>query len=1513
MSTAAPCAAADAPSPAWLTTEVQSFVDDRLAAAIQHRESALVNLLHECFQQELQTHQQQAQHQREQLHALQTKLAAFEREQSHMQSKLDRRVAENNELRKDFYKQLLMLRELVSKQRGDPRAMKALDDVIATVMLGKEKAASFLAMAAPGTTTATAGRAAWGDDRSGSKGELAATDTGASSSLTLRREKDKWEQRARETAAECQQLQEQVLLLQQQLDDARGVDGELWFASAQAGGFERQRITDSVYRSRCSWEDVGDAIVELLNNETIWGAVQGSAFRDKGGRASRGLEALLHRMDSMSLMSDSGGDDNADALKHMEDQTPGGHDKRTLSRRRSAMAQAGRLVACRTCNGCGYLDASASVTNQSDESSANEDDSYLRKTLAQVLELKAALEEANTRYTRLEQELQRSVMDGAKAKEQLERIEFIRSHSANVSLQVDLDAEEEVDLDAIMSAYADPSGTSRGRSGARWKQYEHLIVELKNSLSERDAGLVELRAALADAQNRLVSVQRDSQKAQESHQHAVLALKTSLVLAMKTRNDVIEERQAAVKLLMKNAERKQTVVAPDRRFLAAENATDTSDDADAASSASADEADDVLGDIDHLDEVKRSEVVARRYSEAVSRVHKEFEEQQALLKQVEDELGQDNDKRKRTNSITMGSIVVSMTSHPRDLFKALATAHTDLTNLRRSSQRAAALQTDRLLTLTTHLAHISEELCMVRKRTSAELEYWKLECEKMQNNAKMLTTDLQRTQQQLQEARERGALSAAPGQTALATGCTLCAKHQARLLEISNSMLENGTATSATVRGSGAEDSATSRHTTVPVSSVSDTVTTDAKSSLLTDTERASLGAILLELETLYTTFTSSKQQNARDFITRALVGTTVDSAVASDRSSRSLSVSGSSLSRGTTPSPVIGSTAAQASSAALGATLDVIEEEHGLDPNTILDGRSEGASTRADALQAPPGGRLFQGLIVDSSARGPSTREPLELHGAAIASGGSQTAMPSHHRKKIVRKILTEQEALRRQRARMMQMMNANDEMAHSLLGSAGVSEDDAIDATTRDSIVDDLIPYSTYIDEHGHQIYYVDEEVDDEEGGNGASYIERGNGGSERKDVEGGTSPEPSDRRAVEYSIQIPAPAHTADDEASREQTQSNWSPLSTSPQRHFELLRNSDDISKDPEVITQLRDLVNHNSTSRELLALMNWKILICHWRAQRDQRRLVFMNGLLRAKGDNARFNSTLIHSIRGTMQKLVHFREMMLHSVSQTQADVRKESHRAQAHLIHSVSTILSNLSRKHASWAMASSRSVPLVHHVSSESLSSYTPSPSAQGRSRPRYPLANVHLNEVPQSQVIPTPSFPFSSASEQITPLIIAERASPPLTPSAMSAEHPLGTSASDVPSSLHVYDNRFPQRGIRFAPVGDGDHVSMMHSVSQILPSPGSTLTQSPPKSSLALDSRRARPTKSAGALRHTEVVSDRPVVENARDLMQKTEPQILLPTRPARPQSSPANFSSRSGARRSVLPFPGDQSQ
>lgn len=161
--------------------EVQVFFDTMLAPAIQARETALVNVMHECFQTELSAKQQLVHAQSQHIDTLVQQQTAHEKELAHWKSKLDRRVAANNELRKDFYKQLLMLRDLVNKQKNDPKTLKVLDDAIATIAMGKEKASEFTAMSAGAAATSRLDK----QDPVGG-------------STSMRREKEKWEERARE-------------------------------------------------------------------------------------------------------------------------------------------------------------------------------------------------------------------------------------------------------------------------------------------------------------------------------------------------------------------------------------------------------------------------------------------------------------------------------------------------------------------------------------------------------------------------------------------------------------------------------------------------------------------------------------------------------------------------------------------------------------------------------------------------------------------------------------------------------------------------------------------------------------------------------------------------------------------------------------------------------------------------------------------------------------------------------------------------------------------------------------------------------------------------------------------------------------------------------------------------------------------------------------------------------------------------------------------------------------------
>ncbi|KAG7378376.1 hypothetical protein PHYPSEUDO_010157 [Phytophthora pseudosyringae] len=804
------------------------FFDSVLAPLLQERETAHVNTIHECVQQELQAQQRVIQNQQQRLTQLTEQIEDWEKQVSHLKGKVDRRVAESNALRKEQYRQLLMLRDIMGKQGSEPGALSALNEAIATVLAGKQHEP----VPAPETAQSKKDPDQF---KAPGRGSMAVN----ANAQVLHREKEKWEQRAREASSQCQELRDQLARLTQENLTHRESEAVPWFLHAENAAAERQRIADAVGSYQGTWEDIGDALAELLNNDILWAAVEQSARRGSKRRTARGLEAVLAQLDSWTqppsskeeTASDNGEEDPA---------LP------QFGRKHSTFAELGRLIPCRACNGVGHVQGDAD---------ANDADSYLRKTLEQVLELKTQLENATTKTLTLEGQLQLTHMQAEQLQETLHQAELVKASAVDSCLQTDLDDEEGLDLDEIMrSAYdqdtpATDTPRARSRQNRRNTQYEHLIVELKSTLADKDEGLAGSRRALDVAQARTASLQRALQKEKDTHAQELAMLKTSLSFSLKTRNTKIEERQAAVKLLLKKFAKKvpqqlravkqmgMSLLPPTQESKHGEEDDDSDDDKDASSSTNSMLVETNAGE---QGEVKRMETMIQRYAEDVVRVRKEHETQQELLKKAEAEIAEEDTKRSRTNSISQGNLVVSLASHPRDLFKALSTAQGDMLKLRRASQRSSALQTDRLLTLTTHLGHMSEELCTVRKRNLAELEFWKLECEKLQNANKALEAEQQIFRKQLQEARHEEQLLLGEASSRL---CSMCEKHKKRLLQISNELM-NQTQTSRT-----------DPEVEVPAPST------------LTSSEQNLVSNALLDLESIYSGMTAAKQQLARELV----------------------------------------------------------------------------------------------------------------------------------------------------------------------------------------------------------------------------------------------------------------------------------------------------------------------------------------------------------------------------------------------------------------------------------------------------------------------------------------------------------------------------------------------------------------------------------------------------------------------------------------------------------------------
>lgn len=167
----------------WMATELTRFFDDALAPAVQQRESALVNDLYECFQRELEARGAKQQ-------ALADRVSECGHECAQLRAQLDRRVADTNALRKEYYKQLLMLRDMVNRQKSDPKTLSALNDAISSASTTAERGGERTAVA----RSEDAGR----DARQLHALSISQQRSEAPASPSMRREREKWEQRVHE-------------------------------------------------------------------------------------------------------------------------------------------------------------------------------------------------------------------------------------------------------------------------------------------------------------------------------------------------------------------------------------------------------------------------------------------------------------------------------------------------------------------------------------------------------------------------------------------------------------------------------------------------------------------------------------------------------------------------------------------------------------------------------------------------------------------------------------------------------------------------------------------------------------------------------------------------------------------------------------------------------------------------------------------------------------------------------------------------------------------------------------------------------------------------------------------------------------------------------------------------------------------------------------------------------------------------------------------------------------------
>ena len=110
-----------------LLTQVERHFDEIVLKAIQTRETDYVNTMSGVFQAEIKRKNKEIEDTSEKMESIKTQTKEREMELTQLRQKFDRRGLEHDKQCKLFYKEVLMLREMVTRQRTDPKTIKAID------------------------------------------------------------------------------------------------------------------------------------------------------------------------------------------------------------------------------------------------------------------------------------------------------------------------------------------------------------------------------------------------------------------------------------------------------------------------------------------------------------------------------------------------------------------------------------------------------------------------------------------------------------------------------------------------------------------------------------------------------------------------------------------------------------------------------------------------------------------------------------------------------------------------------------------------------------------------------------------------------------------------------------------------------------------------------------------------------------------------------------------------------------------------------------------------------------------------------------------------------------------------------------------------------------------------------------------------------------------------------------------------------------------------------------------
>ncbi|EQC38820.1 hypothetical protein SDRG_03779 [Saprolegnia diclina VS20] len=688
---------------------LDGFFEGPLSLAVQDRETKYLNTMTEVFRDELKERTHTIARVTEKCALLEARVAECDVVTDGLRSSLDRRSYEMDALRKAHYKEILMLRELVTRQKTDPATLRALDEAIAGLHLQRRRMDAAKSEETSPRKASVAADEPSMDDRI----ELLKKDLEKRKqfNFVLRQDRDKWEERTREARAELDALRKSL----ETKPDLPATTAPLptttttsmpvapwWTDGASGGRRERLAIDSAVSAHTVALRDVAAAMIEVMALPEVWSEVT-TILTDpmETSKAAAHLSSLVQ-----ALTPEPAPDTILEVHLPPPKSAP------------SPPTRSASRVPCLQCNGLGIIDP-ATVSTTVDVHA----DAQLQRSLQRLQELKREVEQrqdevtqlqaANTTLTTQQTTLTATVTE---LRAQLAAIPKPTRSSSKAEATTATDASRahhsvSVQTDTVVAEalkHIEPTPTPVVVDGARTEALEALlrdqavlVSDLQGEIYTKDDVLRTLQENVSAAEASLLKVRHASEVAQQLLRDEITVLSDTLSALREDSTVAMRDKQAALTSYL--AQLSTRAMLPSTPL---ENAAEI----------------DIASLIPWSDDDTQAETLARVTEAAAQQTEVEWTDLQRAF------------------------AASPLPAMPLDAARAnpvesILTLQAELELQKESTQKVACVQMQRIVTLSSHLARLAGEMLTMRKRLLAQVAFWKTECEKLERGQICLLTE----------------------------------------------------------------------------------------------------------------------------------------------------------------------------------------------------------------------------------------------------------------------------------------------------------------------------------------------------------------------------------------------------------------------------------------------------------------------------------------------------------------------------------------------------------------------------------------------------------------------------------------------------------------------------------------------------------------------------------------------------------------------------------------------------